>query len=606
MPSDNRTLTVTIVGNAAGAVTALGKTGAAVEDVGSKSTKTGTKIRASLNGAFASLSATGALGPLTEIFGKLNEATDAAAQKHKALGARMLEVGGITTGLGVALAAEGSADQSAQQQLAQAITDTGGSFSDYKDEIEKTVGSMAKYGHGAVDTQNALQALTQATNDPKKAIDEMGLAANLAAAKHESLTEASEQLAKVLNGKGTRTLASFGISMKDANGKTKDMQEVLAELSAKLNGQASAASDTFSGKIKGIQTELSNTVASLGQEFGPALTAIGPIMAGVGAVMESGVITKAKEAALAFVGFGLEEGEVSGITKIWTGIQAAFNVVMDANPVILVTVAIAALAAGAVYAYTHFKTFRTVVDDIATFLRTVFTASIHGVVTAVSAVIDWVTEHWPLLLGILTGPLGLAVSEIVTHWDAVKAFVETLPAKFAAVGAKLWDWIGALFHDEWEGVKTMWSTAVSFVAGLGFRITSASAGMWDGIKDAFRGAINFIIDGWNSLQFSLPSIDTHIPGVGKVGGGSFGVPQIPRLAAGGVVTSPTVALVGEAGPEAVVPLSKFGSLGGSGGVTVNVTVQGHVTTEKDLANSIALVVRDAITRDNKRNGKAWA
>jgi hypothetical protein len=42
---------------------------------------------------------------------------------------------------------------------------------------------------------------------------------------------------------------------------------------------------------------------------------------------------------------------------------------------------------------------------------------------------------------------------------------------------------------------------------------------------------------------------------------------IPALAAGGVVTSPTVALIGEAGPEAVVPLNKMGQMGN---VTINV------------------------------------
>src|SRR5205814_565610 len=72
-----------------------------------------------------------------------------------------------------------------------------------------------------------------------------------------------------------------------------------------------------------------------------------------------------------------------------------------------------------------------------------------------------------------------------------------------------------------------------------------------------------IIDGWNRLEFKLPTVDTHIPGVGKIGGWSLGTPNIPRLATGGVVTSPTLALIGEAGPEAVIPLSQFNGAGGS-------------------------------------------
>jgi phage-related minor tail protein len=44
---------------------------------------------------------------------------------------------------------------------------------------------------------------------------------------------------------------------------------------------------------------------------------------------------------------------------------------------------------------------------------------------------------------------------------------------------------------------------------------------------------------------------------------------IPALADGGIVTGPTLALIGEAGPEAVVPLDRMGSMGGNN-VTINV------------------------------------
>ena len=71
---------------------------------------------------------------------------------------------------------------------------------------------------------------------------------------------------------------------------------------------------------------------------------------------------------------------------------------------------------------------------------------------------------------------------------------------------------------------------------------------------------------------------------------------IPMLADGGIVNSPTAALIGEAGPEAVVPLNRMGSMGGS---TVNIVVNGSVTTEGDLVNSI----RNAILQ-GQNNGQA--
>jgi hypothetical protein len=65
--------------------------------------------------------------------------------------------------------------------------------------------------------------------------------------------------------------------------------------------------------------------------------------------------------------------------------------------------------------------------------------------------------------------------------------------------------------------------------------------------------------------------------VGMTSGG------IPKLAEGGIVKTPTIAMIGEAGAEAIVPLNRMGSMGGA---TVNVVINGSVTTEGDLVNAI--------------------
>ena len=57
----------------------------------------------------------------------------------------------------------------------------------------------------------------------------------------------------------------------------------------------------------------------------------------------------------------------------------------------------------------------------------------------------------------------------------------------------------------------------------------------------------------------------------------------PRLAEGGIVNSATLAMIGEAGPEAVVPLNRMGSMGGT---YVTVNISGSVTTERDLVDAI--------------------
>jgi len=88
------------------------------------------------------------------------------------------------------------------------------------------------------------------------------------------------------------------------------------------------------------------------------------------------------------------------------------------------------------------------------------------------------------------------------------------------------------------------------------------------VAGIYKGIFNGIAKAWNStigkLSFDIPS---WVPGLGGKG---FSVPKIPMLAQGGIVTSPTLAIIGEAGPEAVVPLDRMGSMGGGNNVTINV------------------------------------
>jgi len=118
--------------------------------------------------------------------------------------------------------------------------------------------------------------------------------------------------------------------------------------------------------------------------------------------------------------------------------------------------------------------------------------------------------------------------------------------------------------------KTMKGTVV----GVFRDMVSAIGGVLGGIGNFFKGIINTCIDGINSLirainSIQLPSMD--IPGIGHIGGGGLNIPLVPHLANGGLVSAPTLAMVGDnrgasADPEVVAPLSKLKAmLGNSGG-----------------------------------------
>src|SRR5262249_45897266 len=143
-----------------------------------------------------------------------------------------------------------------------------------------------KYGQTANHTQDALRILTQATHSPAKALELLGTATDLAAAKHESLDEAASQLGKVYNG-NKKLLKEFGVQLDASTGKTKDGQSATRALAGVLAGKAAASADTFTGKLKGITATVEDQAAMFGQKYGPAITAAGAAVTVLGGVVST-------------------------------------------------------------------------------------------------------------------------------------------------------------------------------------------------------------------------------------------------------------------------------------------------------------------------------
>lgn len=135
-----------------------------------------------------------------------------------------------------------------------------------------------------------------------------------------------------------------------------------------------------------------------------------------------------------------------------------------------------------------------------------------------------------------------------TIWQAVWGFLKAVGAWFAGpfanffvnawntiVGAfkSAWNWINAVATAIVRDLLGKFNSIVSFVTGLPGRIASAARGLFDGFKNAFKGALNWIIGKWNSLHFSIPGFDAF--GF-HVGGFSVGVPHIPYFHTGGIVS----------------------------------------------------------------------
>jgi hypothetical protein len=369
-----REVKVVISGDSSGAQRALHQ----VDTSGTATAAHAEGVSAKIGGSFGKL---GHLigGEFGEVLSRISEGFEATGEHGMNMGKKFAAAGGIVTAAGAALTLGGSKEKQAQDQLSAAIDATGNAASDYKDKIEEAVKSGEKYAHGAADTKGALAALTLATQDPTKALEDMTVVENLAAQKHESLTEAAGQVAKVYGGAG-KILKQYGITLDSTKSATAHLasaetqhqaavdrlakaqrsladieavdathkkltigQEIqlrnareavanasdnlkaktqnltvaqdrakdsthfaddaLGQLNTRLNGQASASVDNWGGKVAVLRTKLSDWTAEMGQKFGPAITATGPILIAAGMAMDlySGHVDKValRQAALA-------------------------------------------------------------------------------------------------------------------------------------------------------------------------------------------------------------------------------------------------------------------------------------------------------------------
>ena len=138
---------------------------------------------------------------------------------------------------------------------------------------------------------------------------------------------------------------------------------------------------------------------------------------------------------------------------------------------------------------------------------------------------------------------------------------------------------------KFDGVRKIVDTVFKAITtGVKFSF-DAITGYFEFVMGVYKSIFNGIAKLWNNtigkLSFSFPS---WVPGLGGKG---FSVPNIPMLAEGGIVTGPTLAMIGEAGPEAVIPLSKMGGMGG--GITVNVT--GGLATSAEIGQAVVNAIR---------------
>lgn len=294
-------------------------------------------------------------------------------------------------------------------------------------------------------------------------------------------------LDKVSKGNYTKAGESIKHSLVGAVDKANVGTDIAIRLGNSVSGGLSKASDkitavtgSITGRISEVGNALTTTKELIGGDDAWGAGAIDTLNNALGTATP---LLEGMNAAAVLASAGANAIALG--TKAAAAAQRLWNLAMTANPIGLVVTAIAALAAGIIYAYNHSETFRKIVD-----------AAWAAIKVAAEAVVKWFMDTaWPLLKRV---------------WEGI---------------GDGWSWLVTKAGEVWTGVKEKFTAIVDFVKGMPSAITNAAKGMWDGLKNGLVTVLNWIGDKWNAVADTL-SIE--------VGGTKISaIPHMPKFDGGG-------------------------------------------------------------------------
>ena len=485
-----------------------------------------------------------------------------------------------TVPAGIALAALGAVafdavkafaeDDLAAQKLATTLVNTTGATDGQVAAVEAFISKTSMAAAVADDElRPALDSLVRGTGDITEAQKLLGLALDISAGTGKDLGAVSDALSKAFNGQ-LGPLKKLDPALADLvkNGASAD--EVFAAMSKTFKGQANTAAKTTSGQMKNLGIQMEELKESVGAAVAPIIQKLIPYLlqfSGWASQNKALIITLGVVIggiAIAVIAVNTAMKIWTAVTKAFAAVQMVFNAVMALNPIFLIAIAIVAIIAILVVLQKKFNIFGIAVSAIGTAFGAVW--------TAIKKVFNWAVENWPILLAVITGPFGLAVLAVVTFKDSIIGFLGTLIGWIGTAFKTVLDLILWPFKKAYEGIL-IWKAAVM---GVFTALKDIAGTIFDSIGGAFKGVINAVIGGLEGgLNFAIKGLNEALDGIDAAAGpfvnfGSMPKVSLPRLAEGGITTGPTIAMIGEKGPEAIIPLNRLGNMGQGNTITINV------------------------------------
>lgn len=467
--------------------------------------------------------------------------------------------------------AQGNANTTAEG-LGEAYKNCSANLASAGQDIETTtalLSMLANQGLKGSEAGTALTAvvrdMTSKMKDGKIAIGDTSIAVQDSQGNFRDLSDILKDVENATNGMGTAQKASAlqstftADSIKGLNlilnagvDEANAFEEQLRNCSGTAETMASTMNDNLSGDLTSLNSQIEGVQISLYEKFEPALRAGVDALSGLASGLQwlidngdtvSAVVGGVAVAVGTFMAIVKQEAIVTAFTGAITGVKTAFlalNATMAANPIGLVVAGIAGLVTAFTILWNKSESFREFWIGLWDTIKSVAEPIIDGIVTAF-------TTAWDLIKGV---------------WDTVSGFFSDLWGNISNTFSSVKDFFSGKFSDAWNAIKNIFSNVGNFFGGIWNTIKDKFSSLGTNIGDAIGGAVKSginsvigLVEG--TINNAIKLINGAIGLINKLPGvnvGKINNLSLPRLAKGGVVNGATIAEIGEAGAEAVVPL----------------------------------------------------
>ena len=405
------------------------------------------------------------------------------------------------------------------------------------------VAGIAAFAKSNLDAADSMSKLSQRTGIAAPTLDKFRKVAELSDTSIQSLERAFPALTKNMDmaaekakGPAFEAFQRLGISVQDQNGKLRAADAVMLDIADRFQGMADGSEKAaLASAVFGTR---------IGSELIPLLNSGGEAVRNMGTSLTQDFADKAAafndrlenmQEKFGDLALRLTEALLPALQALVGITEAALNVFNTLpGPLQAIVAAVTALGAAMLVLAPVIPIVSAAFSALAALK---IGAMLTAIVPTITAIGGALTGLLPIIAGVFTGPVGWAAllvgagAAIFAFRDQIGEFLGGILQPFKDVFSA----IGAAIRAPFEAI-------VGFIKGI---INNVLAFVGKAINGAIA-KINSLIRGVNNIsrKLGIPSIP-QIPNV-----------QIPQFAKGGMVNGAQLAVVGEAGPEYIVPAGK--------------------------------------------------